>query len=212
MRNHVLMWWCVRAASRILIALCMTPIPALALNARLSNAKDYKRYIDALIQVQDFGTHYYEDGAADATVVAPEKTEPPYGQAAPVEPVADLLRLRHRGLPLLIDCLSDSRITSMRFDGNTITKPMNVPVGYVCLDILMTEVKGRPAVDPDCSADGLGACVNDGFYFRPDDYWRCWDSSCYARPWVNVVQRNWRHAYLANLLHVRNPSVFLMPQ
>lgn len=206
------MWRCMSAAGRILIVLCIARLSALAVNAKLSNAKDYKRYINALIRVQDFGTHYFEDGAADATVVAPEKTAPPYGQAPPVEAVADLLRLGHGGLPLLIDCLSDGRITSMRFDGNTITKPMNVPIGYVCLDILMTEVKGRPAIDPECDSDGLGACVNDGYYFRPDDYSECSDKSCYARPWVNVVQRNWRHAYLSHLLHVRNPSVFLEPK
>jgi hypothetical protein len=199
-------------AGRILIVLCIARLPALAVNAKLLNAKDYKRHIDALIRVHDFGTQYFEDGAADATVVAPEKTAPPYGQTPPVEAVADLLRLGHGGLSLLIDCLSDGRITSMRFAGNTITKPMNVPVGYVCLDILMTEVKGRPAIDPECSSDGLGACVNDGFYFRPDDYFDCSDRSCYPRPWVNVVQRNWRHAYLSNLLHVRNPSVFLKPE
>jgi hypothetical protein len=76
----------------------------------------------------------------------------------------------------------------MRLDGSTITRAMNVPVGRVCLDIFMAEVKDRAVIDPDCSDDGRGACANYGFYFRPDDYYECvrvYQSS--IRRWVTIV-------------------------
>jgi hypothetical protein len=38
---------------------------------RLSTHADYEKYIDSLLQVKDFGIHYYDDGAADATVLFP---------------------------------------------------------------------------------------------------------------------------------------------
>jgi len=38
-----------------------------------------------------------------------------------------------------------------------VSKPMQVPVGYVCLDILIGTTKGRPVHEPDCADDGLGA-------------------------------------------------------
>lgn len=82
---------------------------------------------------------------------------------------------------------------------------MNVPLGYVCLDILMNEVSGDPVWYPDCSDDGLGACVKNLFYFRPDDYYACTERTCMLRPWVLVVQRKWRSEYLAHRLRFHNP-------
>jgi hypothetical protein len=93
----------------------------------------------------------------------------------------------------------------MRFEGNSITQPMNVPVGYVCMDILMNVVVGRPVSDPDCSNDGLGACMNYGFYFRPDDYYGCTNKDCFLRPWASVVRSRWRNAYLAHRIKFHNP-------
>jgi hypothetical protein len=172
---------------------------------RIAPPTDYHRYIDPLLEVTDFRTHYYEDGAADATVVFPEGSQPPGVFLLPPAPVIALVGLKDRGLPLLIDCLSDRRITSMRFEGNRITQPMNVPLGYVCLDILMEEAPGKPASDSGCADDGLGACMNYGFYFRPDDYYSCTDKECMLRPWILVVQRKWRDEYLAHRLRFRNP-------
>lgn len=172
---------------------------------KLASATDYHRYIDAFLDVKDFGTHYFEDGAADASVLFPEGTHAPYGYLMPAEPVVALLRLRERAFPLLIDCLSDLRVTSVRFDGNNMTRPMNVPLGYVCLDVLMNIAAGKPVSDPECSDDGLGACMKDGFYFRPDDYYGCSERKCMLRPWIAVVQRNWKNQYLAHRLKFRNP-------
>ena len=170
---------------------------------RLSSNADYRQYIDPLVAVADFGIHYYDDGAGDATVLFPGTNANPYER--PRNPVIALVRLREKGFPLLIDCLSDPRVTTVQFDGNSITKPIKVPVGYVCLDVLMAVTDGRPVSDPDCSDDGLGACMNEGFYFRPDDYLRCGKDTCDLRPWVVVVQRKWRHAFLGRQLRFRNP-------
>ncbi len=166
---------------------------------------EYHRYIEPLLEVTDFRTQYFEDGAADSTVLFPESSQPPYDYLMPPAPVTALVRLGDRSIPLLIDCLSDRRITSMRFEGNRITQPMNVPLGYVCLDILMNEVSGKPVSDPSCAEDGLGACMNYGFYFRPDDYYACTDKDCMLRPWISVVQRKWKNEYLAHRLRFHNP-------
>ena len=39
---------------------------------------DYKKYIDPLLGVADFGIHYYDDGAADASVLSPMTKDNPY--------------------------------------------------------------------------------------------------------------------------------------
>lgn len=172
---------------------------------RLSSGADYQRYIAPLLQVKDFGIQYYDDGAADATVLFPLSNASPYER--PRDPVAALVRLGVKSFPLLIDCLNDGRVTNLEFSGNTITRLMKVPVGYVCLDILMETTRGRPVSDPDCADDGLGACMNYGYYFRPDDYCHCVERirSCDIRPWVEVVQRNWKQQFLRGRLHLHNP-------
>lgn len=199
-----------RPALRVLRLLC--PLVALLQGAvafgqahtrDLASKAQYLQYIDPLVKVKDFGMSYYEDGAADASVLFPRNSDNPYDK--PRDPVIALVRLGAKSFPLLIDCLDDRRVTTVRFEGNNITRPMNVPVGYVCLDILMAITWGKPVADPDCSADGLGACMNHGFYFRPDDYSNCWPRECLLRPWVKVVQRNWRREYLRGHLRFHNP-------
>ena len=111
----------------------------------------------------------------------------------PVAEVAALMKDEKITVPLLIDCLDDSRQTSVRFDGNVTTKPMQTPVGYVCLDILMSRFVSEPIAKYECNTDGLGACLHTKFYFRPDDYTRCRIGSCDPRPWVLLVQKNWKY-------------------
>lgn len=194
-----------RVIGLLTLACLVLPAWTSAQLGKLTAPAEYHRYIDSLLDVMDFRTYYVEDGAADASVLFPEDSQSPYNFLIPPTPVVALVRLRDRNLPLLIDCLSDSRITSMRFEGNNITRPMKVPLGYVCLDILMNEVHGKPVSDPSCADDGLGACMNNGFYFRPDDYYACTDKDCMQRPWIFVVQRKWRSEYLAHRLKFQNP-------
>jgi hypothetical protein len=99
---------------------------------RLSRSAEYQKYIDPLLHVKEFGFHYYDDGAADATVLFPQSDTNPWQR--PRDPVVALVRLGPKSFPLLIDCLGDGRLTTVEFDGNTTTRPMKVPVGYVCLD------------------------------------------------------------------------------
>jgi hypothetical protein len=183
---------------------------------RLASKADYHKYIDPLVEVKDFGTHYSEDGAADASVLFPDERSSTFHYDRPSDEVISIVRLGAKGVPLLIDCLTDGRLTTMQFDGNNITKAMSEPVGYVCLDILMASTWGGPISDPQCEADGLGACMNYGFYFRPDDYYDCFETTqtCRPRPWVAVVQRNWRRQFVQNRLRYRNPyeTVSDMPE
>jgi hypothetical protein len=193
-----------RRASSILLLLTFPPLTASATQPRLATAAAYHRYIDPLLTVKDFKTFYTEDGAADNTVLFPlGDADHPY--PLPADPVITLVRLRERSIPLLIDCLSDGRTTNARFDG-AMTQLPNVPVGYVCLDILFRTTKDPSVDDPVNCGDGLDACIHTGFYFRPDDYTRCWGGdTCLLRPWINVVQRNWRAQYLAHRLRFHNP-------
>lgn len=181
--------------------------PTLVAQQRLASKSDYDKYIGAMLEVKDFGITYSEDGAADASILAPWHMENSHFQLdRPPDAVIALEGLGAKSLPLLIDCLNDGRVTAARFDGSSITKPMNVPVGYLCLDILIVDVRGQP-VSPayECDRDGLGACTNFGFYFRPDDYFDCSDGrQCNPRPWVSVVQRNWRREFLMHRLRFEN--------
>lgn len=163
----------------------------------LGRRSDYTRYVDPILTVRDFGTRYTEDGAGDASVLYGSNGKTP-------EPILTLIRLGPQSVPLLIDCLTDGRVTSMRFSGNTVSKPMNVPIGYVCLDILMGTTTG-PVFEPNCADDGMGACMKVGFYFRPDDYSGCWTDHCLPRPWVSVVHKNWRQLYLRRKIRFENP-------
>ena len=142
-----------RAIGLLMLSCFLMPGWVSATSRRLAPAADYHSYIDPLLGVEDFRTRYYEDGAADATVLFPQNDQPPPNLLKPQKPVIALVRLGKRSLPLLIDCLGDGRITTMRFEGNKITQPMNVPVGYVCMDILMNVVRGGPVSDPECGDD-----------------------------------------------------------
>ncbi len=159
---------------------------------------DYAKYIAPILAIRDFGIAYAEDGAADATVLFPpdEKLR---------DPISELVRLGYRSVPLLIDCLDDGRTTSASFRGSTVSKPMNVPLGYVCLDVLIGISKAGPVHVAGCADDGLGACVKQEYYFRPDDYSRCWQDHCLPRPWVRLVQQNWKRLFRQKRIRFDNP-------
>jgi hypothetical protein len=178
-----------------------------AAQAKLSTAQEYHKFIDPLLAVRDFGTHYADDGAADASILFPYERSGGSQANRPSDEVIALVRLGKKSLPILIDCLGDARLTSVRFEKNAITKPMNVPVGYLCMDILSLASVGPTGSETDCEFDGLGACMKHAFYFRPDDYLRCdnYPGSCEIGRRVGVVQRNWRAQFLLNRLRFRNP-------
>ena len=157
--------WNRVVACAAVISCAFVPASAQATRHRLASTAVYHKYVDPLLSEPDFGTEYSDDGAADSVRPFSGKVgDNPY--ARPSEPVLTIVGAMTAAFPALIDCLSDRRTTSVVFDGNNITKRMNVSVGYVCLDILMAEAKGRGLNDPE-DGDGLGASMSPSFYFRP---------------------------------------------
>ncbi len=156
--------------------------------------------IDALVTAPELVT-YGEDGAHDATVIAlyirnVDEVIPPKKE------VRDIVALKDKAIPLLIECLDDTRPTSAIFIGGYISgKPYpKVPVGHVCLDILIQIAKNRDSNDKGCPRGEaeLGACIKDGFYFRPDDYSPIGDGLGYGfqeRAIVRIVKANWLKEY-----------------
>jgi hypothetical protein len=86
-----------------------------------------------------------------------------------------------------------------------VAKAMNVPLGYICLDILIGTTESKAVHEPGCADDGLGTCIGEGLYFRPDDYSKCWPDRCLARPWVKVVQSNWRKLFINKKMRFDDP-------
>jgi hypothetical protein len=188
----------------ILCLMCLlSPLFAQQSPAR---SKAYQSAIDPLVQYSGFGETYFEDGAADGTVLETklDKNNDPLPLPAPVKRIA---ALGAQAFPLLVECLSDARTTSATFSGGYSREPVKVPVGYVCLDILTQEIGfGPPVSYADCADDGLGACIHTEYFFRPDDYIPDGKERFIVRPWVLQVQRNWRKLLLQGRLTFRAPD------
>lgn len=196
-------WMCAVAVA--LTTVLLSPRLAAASHRHLSTQAQYHKYIDPLLAEKDFGIEYVDDGAADASVLYPTRNGNTY--ARPSDSVLEIVRAGANAFPALIDCLSDGRMSTVSFDGNNITRKTDVAVGYVCLDILMAEAEGPNIHDPE-DGDGLGAEMKTGFYFRPDDYSDCWPTTsrkCDPRPWVFIVQANWKRRFLNGKLRFQNP-------
>ena len=172
---------------------------------RLSSAHDYRKYIDPLVSVPDFGRLYYDDGAADGSVLF---TVDAKGlQGPPKKEVEAILDLKSASIPLLIDCLSDTRLTSATFSGDW-GENAKVAVGYICMDLLTVTTRGPQGSQMGCEYDGLGSCMAEGYHFRPDDYIRrirAYD----AKPWIRQVQRNWRTIHSRKQVRFKDPFVAL---
>jgi hypothetical protein len=138
-----------------------------------------ERYIDALVSAAHLVV-YSEDGAADSTVME-----------NPVPEVRNILLMGAKAIPLLIAHLKDTRITAAKFGRS---QAQGVPVGYVCLDILSNIVMSKRILIDDCADDGLGACVRDGYYFRPDAYSRK-NGLIVPKSEVFRAQVRWKRAY-----------------
>ena len=140
---------------------------------------------------------YVEDGAADGSVME-----------APTEAVREVVNKREAGFSDLVSCLS-----SMQPTRSTAVTLLNqkksstvVPLGYVCLDVLMNIAKSPTIFVEDCGDDGFGACVKEGFYFRPDIY-RTEKSKAVAI--VRKVQERWSNALTTNQINFEYPAWWL---
>jgi len=163
------------------------------------------RYIDALASAPSLVV-YSEDGAADATVTNVGANNSGAVEN-PIPEVRSIINLGARAIPLLIAHLNDTRLTSATFNGGfTRGKPIRVPVGYVCLDILTHIIGDNPHIFVrNCGDDGLGACVNSEYYFRPDEYYPA-GHDYIAREGVHVAKVNWLRAYRKGLIKFQYPA------
>lgn len=106
---------------------------------------------------------YSTDGAADVSVMALGQNQ--YGVTThPPAELARIVALRQSAIPILISHLDDTTPTLHRFSA---APSLRVPLGFVCLDILVAITEGPMHVQ-DCADDGFGACVTEGYFFRPD--------------------------------------------
>jgi len=139
---------------------------ALALNARplqvAPTAQQIEAYFDALAKTP-FGNIYADDGAGDGTVTQSGELVDSGPLVRPVQAVRAIVDLRAGAIPILVAHLDDERATTIVFAGKL------VRLGHLALDIL-THIVGRTnrVFVSHCADDGLGACIQRGFYFRPD--------------------------------------------
>jgi len=156
-----------------------------------------EKLIDALVAAPNLSVRYVEDGAADASVLAfYENGDPSVARQNPKE-VLDVVVLREKAIPLLIECFNDTRPTSATVSLGYLTdKPVRVPVGFICLDILTSIVeRSNKLIFFEDASDGFCGDIKDGFCFRPDDYKAYDDDRFKARPIVRIVKANWQKAY-----------------
>lgn len=127
--------------------------------------------------------------------------------------MARIVILKAQAFSMLIDCFTNGRRTSAILD--TRGKEIRVPVGFVCLDILSGMISNaepmfidersptekRRHEEPYCSYDGMGACFNSGYYFRPEDFSP--DGAPNSK--VLIAQRKWRKALRSGKLKYRDP-------
>ena len=143
---------------------------------------------------------YIEDGAADGSIVLPSGGETPPS-------VKTVLTCAAVAAPQLIAYLDDVRPTKILCQTErTKYKSQAVPLGFVCLDLLLVLSDMNSLVTvPDCDEDGLGACVSDGYYFRPDDY-RITDSKTEPLPVVQKTKQAWVRLLKAGRLKFSYPQ------
>ncbi len=153
-----------------------------------------EKLIDALVNAPELQS-YYDDGAGDATVLEIDGDNKVRDLK---KEVRDILLLKQKAIPLLIEHLSDERLTAATFSGGFISpsQTYHVPVGFICLDILTSIIGNNKTVyyKYECGDDGMGSCINEGFYFRPDDY-KSAGKELHQRDIVNIVRKNWEKAY-----------------
>jgi hypothetical protein len=182
----------MRIAAKLILTILLVSL--VAVSARSSDD------LMAALASAPLTTVYHDDGAADATVTA-FATADLSRQDAPAA-VRAILDLGPSCIPLLIAHLDDRRLTSARFDGGRFAHtPIQVPLGHICLDILLSATSGETVHLRDCADDGLGACVRSGYYFRPDVLQ--WRGGVAA---MRRVKARWQRAYRAKVVRFEFPA------
>lgn len=168
------------------------------------DARNPHDYIEELAKTTNIGSVYYEDGASDGSVLD-VGIDYENDVTHPLAAVRVLVDLKHKAIPLLIDCLDDTRATSATYTTRRVNAETPAPLGFVCLDILSGMVDSHPKVFiPDCADDGLGACYQNGFYFRPDVLMTSDQAASIAL--MRRVKENWRRAMDKGWLRFHYPG------
>jgi hypothetical protein len=176
--------------SAFLLMLVSTP----TLAGTRDNPQRFEELIDALVSAPTLVEYVNSDGG-HASVV--EEHEDGGRWIRPVKEAFAIVDLGPRAIPLLIQHLTDGRLTHAQFRSNGNAPRSSVPVGFICLDILIGITEDDAALFvPDCGDDGMGACVNAGFYFLPHAFTRT-SKGLRASQRVRAVQANWRAAFEA---------------
>ena len=162
-----------------------------------------EKALDALVALKGLGEIYIEDGAADGTIAVPEG-ETSRDRMAAVDPI---LMCSGKAAPVLIAHVDDTRLTSALFKGGAHRRqPIRVPVGFVCLDLLLNGLSPfdsavrDPATEND---DGLGMGFLPQFYFRPDSY-KIGPGGYRPLPVVYNVKKQWEEALAQGKLQFRH--------
>ncbi len=175
----------------------LTPSHSPSVSFPKTSTASNEKLIDALVVAPNLYVQYVEDGGRDDSILALyENGDPNVARQNPKE-VLDIVALREKAIPLLIEYLDDTRPTSATVLGGYLTdKPVRVPVGHVCLDILTSIVeRNNKLIFVEDPSDGFCGDMKDGYCFRPDDYKAYSDDRFKNRPIVRIVKANWQKAY-----------------
>ncbi len=176
--------------------LCLNDLrSAMKINNHAST-NELDQYITTLVNSPRLNDGYYfEDGASDYSVLVPN----------PDKAILEIIKLGDKAIPILIEHLDDTRLTSTTF--HIKSNHIKVPVGHICLDILRGIVEHNPPMFYESNDDGLGYSwgLNDGYYFRPDDYISSDKNNYRIRLIVKIVKNNWKQAYEQNKVKYRYP-------
>jgi len=193
--------------SRILLLALLLTVPGYSFRKTQSARPqlDRTRILTALLTTEFPNNIYYDDGAGDGSLIRYKEDPKAEYDIVPDPTVRELVDAGDASLPLLISCIADARPTHIEFKPAKSDTYVRVPLGYVCLELttaLVWTPLPKAAVDPDCVADGIGACFNDGYYFRPD---------VLADPSVGekkmaLVQANWQQLLKSKSLRFQYPS------
>ena len=153
--------------------------------------------LQRVLELKDLGAIYFEDAACDGSIV---KQPPDLRYCRPQ--VAPILQCAEKAAAVLIEHLDDVRPTTATFAGGAHrVHPMVVPLGVVCLDMLLS-ISTTASVTYDAASgnnDVLGAGVAPRYYFRPDSYTTS-NGRLSPLPIVLEVKANWQRALRAGQL------------
>ena len=184
--------------TRALFAACVLAValPAVSQPTGCTTA-ELGAALDRVLQLKNLGTIYVEDAASDGSVVM----LPPSFRVARPE-IVPLLACEARAAAVLVEHLDDARLTSATFKGGAYwSHPARVPLGVLCLDILIAlSPFGSPVRDPKTEdSDRLGAGIRAEYYFRPDDF-NVEAGRYIPKPHVLAVKKAWQTALREGLV------------